>query len=36
MTWGSVAGEETVPESPLSPDETTTVTPAATAASFAA
>src|ERR1700739_2237694 len=32
MTLGSDAGASTVPESPLSPAETTTVTPAATAA----
>src|ERR1700722_3153422 len=36
MTSGSVAGDETVPESPLSPEDTTTVTPSATAASLAA
>jgi len=36
MASGSVAGEDTVPDTPLSPDDTTTVTPAAIAASFAA
>ena len=32
MTSGSEDGATTVPESPLSPEEATTVTPAATAA----
>ena len=36
MILGSEAGEDTVPETPLSPEEATTVTPASTAASLAA
>ena len=36
ITFGSLAGDDTVPDTPLSPEETTTVTPASTAASLAA
>jgi hypothetical protein len=36
MILGSLAGEDTVPDTPLSPEEATTVTPASTAASLAA